>query len=142
MEPTLNEQQATDRVQRHIGDTVAVIQPPPRLEIQSPLHTMQCDIPSDNGPLGRIVISRGYWLEGIPVERNAEVFAAVERYWVNNGWVILNDDTSSEARPFLSVENRADSFRMSLQTSVDGELSIGASSPCVWPNGTPEPQER
>ncbi|MPZ64238.1 MAG: hypothetical protein GEU83_01480 [Pseudonocardiaceae bacterium] len=69
------------------------------------------------------------------------MFAAVERYWVDNGWGILTDDTDSEAA-FLSVENREDSFRMSLSSSVDGQLNIGAVSPCIWPNGTPEPQER
>lgn len=141
MDPTLNEQQATDRVQQHIDDTVAVIQPPPRLEPQSLVAPQQCDLPSDNGPLGRITVGGGYWLRDIPAERNAEVFAAVERYWVNNGWVILTDDTSSEA-PFLWVENREDNFRMSLEASIDGQLNIGAVSPCIWPNGTPEPQER
>jgi hypothetical protein len=141
MSPTLDEQQATDRVQQHIDDTVAIIQPMPRLERQSFVDSQPCDIPSDNGPLGRISVGHVYWLREIPVERNAEVFAAVERYWVSNGWVILTDDTSSE-NPFLSVENRADSFRMSLEASIDGQLSIGASSPCIWPNGTPEPQER
>lgn len=140
MEPTLNEQQATDRVQLHIEDTVAVIEPTPRLERESFLD-MPCDLPSDNGPLGRIVVSRGYWLRDIPVERNPEVFEAVERYWVNNGWVVLTDETNSEDA-FLSVENRQDAFRMSLSSSIDGQLSIGASSPCIWPNGTPEPQER
>jgi hypothetical protein len=141
MDPTLNEQQATDRVQQHIDDTVAVIQPPPRLEPQSLVDSQQCDLPSDNGPLGRIEVGRTYWLRDIPVERNSDVFAAVERYWTNNGWVILSDDTNPAA-PFLSVENRQDAFRMSLSSSIDGQLSIGASSPCIWPNGTPEPQER
>jgi hypothetical protein len=141
MSPTLNEQQATDRVQQHIDDTVAIIQPTPRLERQSFVASRPCDLPSDNGPLGRITVGHIYWLREVPVERNAEVFATVERYWVNNGWLVLADDTSSEA-PFLSVENREDSFRMSLSSSIDGQLSIGASSPCIWPNGTPEPQER
>lgn len=140
MDPTLNTQQATDRVQQHIDDAVAVIEPTPRLEPESFLD-MPCDPPSDNGPLGRIVVSRGYWLRDIPPERNAEVFAAVERRWVDNGWVVLADDTDSQDA-FLSVENRADAFRMSLSSSVDGQLSLGATSPCIWPDGTPDPQPR
>lgn len=141
MEPTLTKQQGLERVQQHIDDTVAAIEPAPRLEGLSSNDYAPCDLPSDNGPLGRIEVSRSYWLRDIPDERNPEVFAAVERYWVDNGWVILSDDTDSEA-PFLSVENRADAFRMSLQGSVDGKLSLGAVSPCIWPDGTPDPQPR
>jgi len=37
----------------------------------------------------------------------------------------------------ISVEDEEDFFRMSLQVSDQGSLSIGASSPCVWPEGTP-----
>ncbi|MPZ64239.1 MAG: hypothetical protein GEU83_01485 [Pseudonocardiaceae bacterium] len=43
MEPTLNEQQATDRVQQHVDDTVAVIEPAPRLERQSFVGSRPCD---------------------------------------------------------------------------------------------------
>lgn len=41
----------------------------------------------------------------------------------------------------VTVENRENGFRMSLQESSQGDLSIGASSPCVWPDGTPAPRE-
>lgn len=41
---------------------------------------------------------------------------------------------------WVSVENRTDGFSMSVQESVQGDLSLGATSPCVWPNGTPAPQ--
>jgi hypothetical protein len=38
-----------------------------------------------------------------------------------------------------SVENDNDGFRMSIEGGRTGAVSIGASSPCVWPNGTPPP---
>jgi hypothetical protein len=142
MEPMLNEQQAFDRVQLHIEDTVAVIEHPPRLERQSFNDVSQCDPPSDNGPLGRIEVSRGYWLRDIPVERNAEVFASLKRHWSGPKWRVLDDLTSREEAPAYWVENTDDSFRMRLSSSIDGQLSLSAVSPCIWPNGTPEPPPR
>ena len=38
------------------------------------------------------------------------------------------------------VENNTDGFRMRVTASDGGRLILIATSPCVWPNGTPEPE--
>lgn len=46
----------------------------------------------------------------------------------------------SDKRPkenWISVENKTDGFSMSIQDTPPGDFSLGATSPCVWPNGTP-----
>ncbi|MGH4019791.1 MAG: hypothetical protein ACRDT0_11255 [Pseudonocardiaceae bacterium] len=139
MQPTLNQQQGTERMEQHIMNAVAVIEPKPSLELQS-ANTQDCSQPSDDGPLGRVVLSVAYWLREIPVERNPEVFAATKRHWMGSEWTVLSDRSQRAEAPFISVQNDRDGFRMSIQSSVDGQLSLGASSPCIWPNGTPEPE--
>lgn len=131
---TLTEQQARDRVEEHIAGAVAALPVTPRLEEQS-TGLQPCDDPSDQGPLGRISVAKRYWLRDLPAERTDEMFDAVESYWLSHDYRVL-DDKRNRSAPALFVENNADAFRMSLKTSVQGDLSISATSPCVWPDGT------
>lgn len=134
---TLTEQQARDRVEEHITDAVAALPISPRLEVQS-TNRVHCDDPTDHGPLGRITIAKTYWLRDLPAEQTDEVFDAAESHWLSHDYRIL-DDRRDLRVPALLVESNADAFRMSLEANVQGDLLISASSPCVWPDGTPAP---
>lgn len=134
---TLTEQQARDRVEEHIAGAVTALPLTPRLEEQS-AGRRPCDDPTDQGPLGRISVAKRYWLRDLPTERNDEMFDAVESYWLSHDYRVLDDHRDLPV-PALFVENNTDAFRMSMQTSVRGDLSISATSPCVWPDGTPPP---
>lgn len=97
---------------------------------------MECLDPDDDGPRGRYEVGRTYWLDGLPAGSNGEVVDALYQYWVNNGYRVLTDERSA-SEMFVSVEHNGDAFRMSVTESFGGDLSLGASSPCVWPDGVP-----
>lgn len=137
---TLSQQQASARVEEHITDAVAALPVAPRLEkLQPSLGPVPCDDPSDLGPLGRVSVSETYWMRGLDFDRAQEWFAAMHAYWVSHDFRVLADQRDDVVAPALFVEHNGDAFRMSMQTSVEGDFSISATSPCVWPDGTPPP---
>ncbi len=146
MTRTLDQQQATDRVEEHVAAAVAALPASPRMEIASELRT-ECDDPTDFGPKGRIQVSRRYWLADLDRTRNPEYFDALHEYWLANGYRVLEDARdravedmqTGEVRPapMLWVEHADDGFRMNLVSSVGGDLSLVTTSPCIWPSGIP-----
>src|SRR5699024_10437957 len=95
-----------------------------------------CLGPTDDGPQGRYEVARKYWLDDIPQDRNSEFVDTLYNYWNKNGYHVRTDKRSSSDK-FVSVEYESDSFIVSVQQSVEGDLSLGVSSPCVWPDGVP-----
>ncbi|TKG63828.1 hypothetical protein FCN18_29835 [Prauserella endophytica] len=132
---TMTGEQAARRAQEHIDRAVAALPVRPTLEVLRD-DSAECLDPTDNGPLGRYEVGKTYWLDGLPSERNAEFVDALYDHWNASGYRVLTDKRSAPDR-FVSVENSDDAFRMSVQQSVEGDLSLGASSPCVWPDGVP-----
>lgn len=132
---TMTEPQAAQRAQEHIDRAVAALPEQPSLTLQDDSST-ECLDPTDNGPRGRYEVGKTYWLDGLPADRNAEFVDALHQHWLASDFRVLTDQRSSDNR-FVSVENNDDAFRMSVKQSVEGSLSLGASSPCVWPNGVP-----
>jgi hypothetical protein len=132
---TITQLEANTRAEKYIRDAVAGLQPAPRLELLAKFEDSPCDDPTDRGPQGRVFVSWAYWLRDLPVQQNPQVIDAVVKWWTDHGFVITGDKRPQANLVF--AENKADSFRMSIQESSDGELSLGTDSPCVWPNGTP-----
>jgi len=136
---TLTTQQAGDRANEHVKNAVDALPIEPSLERQKHLSdSMECIDPTDDGPRGRYEIDRNYELHDIPQERNSELVDALYHYWKNNNYRILADQRSRDDK-FISVQHNEDAFRMSVDEDDHGTLSLGASSPCVWPDGTPPP---
>jgi hypothetical protein len=135
---TITQQEANNRAEQYILDAVASLQPAPRLEILARYEDSPCDDPSDHGPRGRVFVSRAYWLRDVPRQRNTEVIDTLVKWWVDHNFVITSDKRPKANLVF--AESKTDSFRMSVQESSQGDLSIGTDSPCVWPNGTPAPK--
>ncbi|GAA1212679.1 hypothetical protein LY12_003167 [Prauserella alba] len=132
---TLTIEQARDRAQQHIDRAVAALPVTPELTLHRD-DELECTDPDDNGPAGRYQVGRTYWLDRIPTERSAEIVDTLHGHWTSGGFRVLADERASDDR-FVSVEHGEDAFRMSVQQSKDGSLSLGASSPCVWPDGEP-----
>ena len=88
----------------------------------------------------RIIASRDYWLNDIPNDRQADYVNALVQWWTEHDFAILTDKRPNDI--YVWVENRRDGFRMAIQQTAVGpkRLSLGATSPCAWPNGTPEPK--
>jgi hypothetical protein len=138
MKNTITQQEANARVEQYTRDAAAALTPTPRLELLSKFEDSPCDDPTDNGPRGRVHVSRSYWLRDIPKDRNSEVAVSLSQWWQEHNFRITLDKRPQENLIF--AEHNTDGFRMSLQEGAQGSLSLGTSSPCVWPNGTPAPK--
>ena len=136
---TLTIEQATQRLDRYLQDATAAIAtaaPGVRFEEQGRAIIGPCGPPTGTGPRGQEFADYGGFLRGVSAAQNADVYAALEGYWADHDWTVYAD-----RRPdFNSIYARSpDSYEMVIQTSSDPSrtVSLGGSSPCVWPDGTP-----
>ncbi|MEU8108310.1 hypothetical protein AB0C18_31820 [Nonomuraea muscovyensis] len=138
-EPTLTHAQALARIEQILHETSQAISPRPRLEV----------LPSFNAPSGcqgegasedQIIVSRAYWLRDIPKTENMNVSRQVRDFWQAQGYRIAA--SGKGGAPGLSGESQPDRFRLSLVRAAGDDLYLGASSPCIWPYGTPSPGAR
>lgn len=101
---------------------------------------MPCTDPTDHGPVGRVTAGATYWIRGLSESEILQHFDSFEQWLSEHDFAILVDE-----RPkfyFLSGENRKDGFLLAFRYYPGVTPSISAGSPCVWPNGTPEPKAR
>jgi hypothetical protein len=134
MKNTITQQEANTLAESYPKDAAASVTPAPRLELLARFEDSPCDDPSDNGPRGRVFVSRDYWLRDVPKERNSEVIDTLVRWWQEHDFRITADKRPQAN--IVAAQHKETSFNMSVQESSQGDLSLGASSPCVWPNGT------
>ncbi|GAA1738423.1 hypothetical protein [Nonomuraea bangladeshensis] len=137
--PTITKEQALTRIEQLIDGTVSIIHPTPQLELYQPsLNDGACLDPLDGGSEDRIVVSREYYLRGLPKAEDAlkEVIATVKAYWQKQGHYISGQHENGLQ---LYGHSRPDDFLISIGWAADGVLTLGANSTCLWPNGTPEP---
>lgn len=135
---TITQQEANNRVEQYVRDAVSALSPAPRLEPLGHEEAGDCSDPTDRGPGGRVLANRSHWLRDIPRENNPAVIDTLMKWWSEHNFAVLNDERPKSN--YVHVENRSDGFRMYVQESAQGSLSLGATSPCVWPNGTPGPK--
>ena len=81
---------------------------------------------------GQYDSSLSFRWRGVPADRNQDVFAAVRTYAGQHGFKPVGNSSGLE-----SFKN-GDGFTISIETSFDPShtLTLGSSTPCVWPNGT------
>lgn len=137
MHNTITVQQAEQRVEEYFREALAVLPPQARPE-PGLIDTYDCDDPTDNGPTGRKIASVDYQIHDLPPEENPKYVADLERWWRDHNFRILDDERPK--RESIWVENNSDGFRMRVTSSAKGRLVLIATSPCVWPDGTPEPE--
>ncbi|KAA2250120.1 hypothetical protein F0L68_38915 [Solihabitans fulvus] len=138
MQNTMTQTQAAQRVEEHARRALAVLPRQARPELLI-AETTQCDDPTDNGPLGRVIASVEYQVHDLPPAGFGEDFDALRTWWEANDFRVLADERP--ANPYLWVEHTGDGFRLALKANDLGELYLTGSSPCVWPDGTPAPTE-
>lgn len=139
MTTTITQAEAERVVEDYVRQAAQALSADLRLEVIGS-STAPCTDPSDNGPQGRVFASNRYWIRGLPRERNEQSVQAFLQWSQQQGFAIQADEWAKTK--VITLEKETDGFRMAIQESSVGDLSIGASSPCVWPNGTPEPQAR
>lgn len=137
MEETITQDEAAEKIEQHVTDAVAALPDTVELEPLGPVAFASCDDPTDGGSKDRVTVSQRQWLTGLPAEDNEQNVDLLYDYWVSNGYRVIHDLRPDEL--FVTAESETDAFNVSVQASDEGSLSIGASSPCVWPEGTPKP---
>ena len=138
MKPTMTKDEALARVEELINDTVAIIEPKPRLDVDPTTLTPYSCLGWVGDSDGRIYISRAYYLRGIPRDKDklADIARRVRRHWEQRGHLI--EGTSKDGIN-IAARSRPDDFILALSRTAGDVLGIEVSSPCIWPNGTPEP---
>lgn len=132
---TMTEDEAAEKVQEHVDGVLAALPEEAEIEARQGPNFAACDDPTDGGSKGRVTVSETFWVRGLPVEDNGTNIDLMYEYWTDNGYQILRDKRPEKMS--VTVEHEEDSFRMGVRVSNKGSLSLGASSPCVWPDGKP-----
>lgn len=137
-EPTMTQQQAAQRVDDLVNAAVSGVKPQPRLVAEEGFTlARRCTDPADGGSTDRIIVSKRYWLEDVPPEKHGDIARQIQAKLVKQGYTIDKAQGIEKNQPEIFARTRPDDFLMSLTWSGGGPLSIGASSPCIWQNGTP-----
>lgn len=136
---TMTKQQAIARAEQIIKNTAVAVRPAPRLErYQSVVEETSCVDPTDGGSPDRTVINRRYLLR-VPPDRNGDVVRQVKAYWDSIGVKYSSEVSLDAANPVITGYTQPDEFLVSLFANAGKDIYIGTASPCIWPNGTPEP---
>lgn len=137
--PTIDQSQAEARIDQLIAQATGELDPEPELERFGDLDLLRrCVDPSDGGSEDRVVLSKRFWLRGIPKTKpNASIAEQVMANLEKNGHKVYASSGLGTAKPEIFAASQPDDFRLSLTWNASGALSIGATSPCIWQTGTP-----
>lgn len=137
-QPTITQQHASDRVEQILRDTANSITPRPHLELYKPgSYIDSCLVdPSDTADT-RVQVTRAYFFRGVR-DANASIGEQVLGLWKRNGFSISDTPGIGTSEPNIHAVT-PDNFLLELAWTGSGDLSIGATSPCLWPDGTPPP---
>lgn len=137
--PTMTQQHASARVEQIMRDTAAALSPRPRLEIYKPGSGAGPCVanPADTADT-RIQVGVTYWLRDIGAHDYKSIGEQTLRLWKHKGYMITNTQGLGTNRPNVFAVTQ-DDFYASLEWSAKNLLSIGTTSPCLWPHGTPPP---
>jgi hypothetical protein len=136
----MTEQQAIARAEQMLHQTAAALTPRPRLEADRPgSYTGPCLINPNDTADTRVQVTRAFWLRGISPRDNAGIGDQVLRFWKEHGYDVYQTQGVGTSAPNVFAHTPGDNFLISLEWSADGSLSIGATSPCLWRDGTAPP---
>ncbi|SFQ43329.1 hypothetical protein SAMN05421810_107144 [Amycolatopsis arida] len=136
-ETTVTVQQATERVKQYARELKGALPVDAVLEERT-VSQGNCEDPSGGGFGKRVQAWADYWVRGLdPAQYNA-YFDAMKSWLSSHGWRVGADRRPGDM--FLNAVHEGDEFTMSLAANDKGGLALATSSPCVWPDGTPEPE--
>jgi hypothetical protein len=130
MPNTITVKQAEQGAEEYFRKALAVL-PDKARPVVGLIHTYPCD----NGPEGRMIASVDYEILDLPRDSYSDYVSELERWWRDHDFRILDDERPTEESVW--VENNDDGFRMRVTASKGGKFILIATSPCVWPDGTP-----
>lgn len=144
LQPTETQTTAIERVEKLIQDAVAQLPAGTTLKDDYRSNEAACDDPTDNGPAGRIIVEHRHWIvssESFGAWKTDKVIPPLVTYWQQQGFEVRHD-LRDRPDPRYTVEN-ADGYLVSVRRYDRGasyEFTLSATSPCIWQNGTPNPQ--
>lgn len=134
---TMTLDQATARAEQVVKETGAALTPRPALDFDPRLPN-ESGVCLANIPHASQMVSvdRTAWLRKIPASQNSSIGQQILAYWKKQGYSISDQSGFADAQPSIDAVTK-DGFTVSLGTAKNGWMSVGASSPCVYPHGTP-----
>lgn len=126
---SLTRDEAETKLEEHATAAADVLPDQLRLDTTRGVSAPPCDSSED-----RIRVSKSYWLDGLPKKADEAHVDALVQHWQDNGYEITDDQRPTEL--FVFAEHTEDEFEIYVQASVEGDLSLTVSSPCLWPEGS------
>ncbi|MGH3716052.1 MAG: hypothetical protein ACRDT4_21705 [Micromonosporaceae bacterium] len=138
MQPTETVAEASERVEALLKEAIAQLPAAAMIEDPQQADGLPCDDPTDGGPRGRVIVEYDYAIAGLASEDYPRHFDTLQTYWEDRGYRKI--EFYKDGPHWWLKYTDSDGYRIILGTGFDGSnLWIRSSSPCVWPNGTPEP---
>ncbi|MDT8915921.1 hypothetical protein [Amycolatopsis sp. PS_44_ISF1] len=134
MKPALTEQQAYDLVEAHVRAAFGAL-PDFAGRVLFSRSRSECADPTDGGPAGRYEISATYEVTGLDPADFGEHIDALVAWGLEYGFTVLADHRPADQ--YVFARHETDGFDLSVQAGEPGRLYLGATSPCVWPDGEP-----
>lgn len=134
-QPTITQQYAIERIKQLVQGTAGSISPRPRLEHYDLGSDIGQCVEGQNDP--RSQVSSIYYLRDVR-KANASIGEQILRLWKKRGYGVGDISGMGTSEPEIHAIT-PDDFMMSLEITGSGDLSVGVSSPCLWPDGTPPP---
>lgn len=127
-------EQANERVEKYLADAKEIL--PGTHEVQHRYEETAgvCDGGTD-GKSDMVLATRTIGFSGLSDDQLSSYFEKFKNWWPTHGYRVLKYTPNY----YLRVERNTDGFRMTLKANDEGWLFLTSTSPCVWPNGTPEP---
>jgi hypothetical protein len=138
-QPTMTPQHATARAEQILQETADALTPRPTLEVNKLLSGTGPCLAESSDSSKQVQVALSYWLRGIPTQDNSNIGQQILHYWKHKGYAISSTKGVGTASPTIAGGTVSDDFLISLQTSSNGAMFIGTTSPCLWPHGTPPP---
>ncbi len=134
MESTMTIREAVAQVDSYMEGARAALGQGTKFTQDFRKDNVECDNP--DGPSAQVFATRKARVIHLSESQPEEIFDSIRKWWNKNNF----RETDSE-EDVLYAKNHSNGFRMSIETNPKGEYHMGFSSPCVWPNGTPESQD-
>ncbi|WP_405810440.1 hypothetical protein OG729_37055 [Streptomyces sp. NBC_00210] len=135
---TMDMSRAERRAEELIQQAVRGVSPVPRLESFGG-GVKPCLDPSDGGSEDRVTLTRNYWLKDIPREQSKDVVRQVFESWRAGGHAVDAEPDYNRNVAVANLRSKPDDFLMQVAAGLGGQVSVGVTSPCFWPDEVKSP---
>ena len=141
MQPTITGAQALARAERLAAQSLAAL--PAGATFKRGVNgSIPCDSPTDNGPEGRVFAETRYEVDYPPGWPAKDAQATLTAYWSAQRYKIKVAADDALLTQIIATDPDGYQVALSVYHRDGGRvgLEVIADSPCVWENGTPDPE--